>query len=501
MNEFEKNNKKISIYYKQILIYLALFIFIIFPIFGHLEALTIRIWDEARLAINAYEMFKNGNFMVTHYEGNPDLWNTKPPLLIWLQVIGMNIFGPNELAIRLPSALAAFITCIALLVFLKKYFKNNWFGIITVLVLVTSQGYISIHGTRTGDYDALLTLFTTMSGLLFFTYCHKKQTKYLYLFFFVTAFAVLTKSVTGLFFAPALVLFSIIDKQFLSLLKNKHFYLGILVFILIVAAYYIPREIISPGYLQAVQENELGGRYLTALEDHNEGFWFYLNNLINYQYSYWIILVPVGLLVALTSKNQLKKKLGIFTLLMIVVFFLIISTAKTKLVWYDIPLYPFMAISVAFFIHFIIETLESKQILKKPLKFNLLPITFFILVLIYPYNEIFRKTNKQQEIDWAFDIFRVSNYLRDATKGKIEVSNEVIVLSHDTYNGHIKFYVNILNDEGKNITFKLAENLETNDVVLVYQDEIKQQIEKTYDVELLEIYHNISKYKINDKQN
>ena len=61
------------------------------PIFGYLDSYPIRIWDEARLAINAYEMLKNGDFIVTHYDNNPDMWNTKPPLMIWCQVFFMKI--------------------------------------------------------------------------------------------------------------------------------------------------------------------------------------------------------------------------------------------------------------------------------------------------------------------------------------------------------------------------------------------------------------------------
>ena len=170
------------------------------PIFGHLDALPIRIWDEARLAINAYEMLNDGDYIVTHFEGKPDMWNTKPPLLIWVQVFFMKILGVNELSVRLPSAIAAFFTSLVLLIFSHKYLEKFWFGFITVFVLITSHGYINFHSSRTGDYDALLTLFTTLSGLLFFAYCEARNHKYLYLFFLCTALAVLTKSITGLLF-------------------------------------------------------------------------------------------------------------------------------------------------------------------------------------------------------------------------------------------------------------------------------------------------------------
>ena len=52
--------------------YVLLIIVLCMPIFGHLDTLPICIWDESRLAINAYEMLKNKNYLVTHFEGKPD---------------------------------------------------------------------------------------------------------------------------------------------------------------------------------------------------------------------------------------------------------------------------------------------------------------------------------------------------------------------------------------------------------------------------------------------
>ena len=125
-------------------------VFLYMPIFGHLDTLPLRIWDESRLAINAYEMLNDKNHLVTHFEGKPDMWNTKPPFMIWCQVFCMKLLGVNELAVRLPSAIAAFLTCLVLLFFSQWYLKSFWFGFIAVFILISAQGFISLHGTRTG---------------------------------------------------------------------------------------------------------------------------------------------------------------------------------------------------------------------------------------------------------------------------------------------------------------------------------------------------------------
>src|SRR5688572_17362545 len=66
----------------------------------------IRIWDEAIYANNALEMTETENLLVLHNNGEPSLYNTKPPLNIWLQALSIRVFGINEFAIRLPSYLA-----------------------------------------------------------------------------------------------------------------------------------------------------------------------------------------------------------------------------------------------------------------------------------------------------------------------------------------------------------------------------------------------------------
>ena len=149
---------------------ILLLIIMAIPLFYKLGNDPIRMWDESRLSINAYEMHTEGNWIVTRYGGKPDMWNTKPPVMIWLQAVSMKLFGANELAVRLPSALAGIITMLMLMVFAGGYFNKKVLFIIAAFILITSPGYVGHHVTRTGDYDALLVLFTTLFNLCFFIF-------------------------------------------------------------------------------------------------------------------------------------------------------------------------------------------------------------------------------------------------------------------------------------------------------------------------------------------
>ena len=291
------------------------------PIFVHLNHQPIRIWDEARLAMNAYEMNRDGNLLVTHFEGKPDLWNTKPPLMIWLQVLCIKILGFTELAVRLPSAIAALFTCLVMALFSKRYFNDALPGMIACLVLVTTNGYIHIHASRTGDYDALLALFTTTFCLAAILFAEKRSIKYLHIFFAALTLSVLTKSIQGLLFLPAIGLFVLVRRQAGVFLRNKWFYIDLGIFLLLAGGYYLLREQYNPGYLQAVWENELGGRYLGTLEENRQSNGYYLEQLRIWLFKPWVWVSIAGIVAGWFYGNALYRRFTIYMTLLAVSYF------------------------------------------------------------------------------------------------------------------------------------------------------------------------------------
>ena len=88
-----------------ILSHIALLLICVLPLFGHLDEAPIQVTDELRNVQNALEMNSTGKIIVTTFGYEPETWNTKPPLMIWILALSQRIFGYNELAARVPSAL------------------------------------------------------------------------------------------------------------------------------------------------------------------------------------------------------------------------------------------------------------------------------------------------------------------------------------------------------------------------------------------------------------
>jgi 4-amino-4-deoxy-L-arabinose transferase-like glycosyltransferase len=107
-------------------------------------------------------MAHNGDYVHFYYNGKPDTWNAKPPLLIWSIVLAYKLFGYNAFALRFFSAVASVFFFFFAFKLVRLY-ANEKFAFIASLILLTCKAVIGFHVGRTGDADALLLLFVTAS--------------------------------------------------------------------------------------------------------------------------------------------------------------------------------------------------------------------------------------------------------------------------------------------------------------------------------------------------
>ena len=88
-----------------------------------------RLWDrdEPRNARAAYEMLERGDWVVPTFNG--ELRSHKPAMLYWLQMSAYSMLGPSEFTARLPSALSALISVLAIAWLGSRLAgEPGWFG-------------------------------------------------------------------------------------------------------------------------------------------------------------------------------------------------------------------------------------------------------------------------------------------------------------------------------------------------------------------------------------
>lgn len=318
-------------------------------IFLFLDARTppVILWDESRNVVNALEMRRTGPGLVTTYGFTPDLWNTKPPLLIWLMTGSMALFGPSEWAMRLPSALAGLGTLLILILFVRRVTGSIGTALIAATILLLSPGFFGEHGVRTADYDAVLLFFVTAALQLLYFAVHRARpdTRDLLAIGALLGAAAMTKSIAGFIPCVGPLVYLIARKRTGRVFGNWRVYApAVAAALLPLIIFYAARETTAPGYLTAVLHNDMGGRFSQSLIGNTTSHWFYTELLIG-----WFFAGPLLLLVPLIWRDLHGKSraLMIWSLYTAVSVALIYSFSSTRLVHYALPAFPWLSIVAA----------------------------------------------------------------------------------------------------------------------------------------------------------
>lgn len=307
-------------------------------IFYRLGQHSVYWWDEARVALNSLEMLNHPG-LVVRYDGAPELWNTKPPLAIWLNALSLTLFGVNEWALRLPAALAGVGTVLAVYDFTNRL-SDRFTGLLAAVILLGTGGFVEVHVARSADYDSLLVLFSALATFkLFFAF----ETKRFWPIAWLGVAAILTKGVAGALMLPGYALYALVArKDVRPAIVPAATAFGI------VAIFYIARELLAPGYFAAMwqwdiarygvhQQDYIRPSYLTSL------FWpwpiILFEDWTQPMYTAsafpWSTVSLVSLIRPSRAVAYLWCCLGMFLIL--------VSLAATRHGWYIAPVHPLIA--------------------------------------------------------------------------------------------------------------------------------------------------------------
>jgi 4-amino-4-deoxy-L-arabinose transferase-like glycosyltransferase len=293
-------------------------------------------WDEALYGAISRGILDTGNWIDLRWAGNP--WVDKPPLYMWVTVLFYKLFGVNEFAVRLFSALSGIGTVLATYLLGRKLYSRQA-GIASALAILTSFSFF--WGARVGMLDVTLTFFTVLS-LLFFKLGEEKK---LFLFFAPVAFAAafMTKSMAAAPIPVILGIYIIATGQ-LKVFKERSFIAGILTALLIIASWHIAAFAHYGGnFFNDYFVRNTITRSSTSMEGHTGDILTYFGVIPN-KGRPWALFGFALLPLAAALIFAKKEKQHILPVIWASAAFVIISAVKTKLHWYVMPIYPALAL-------------------------------------------------------------------------------------------------------------------------------------------------------------
>lgn len=469
--------------YKEIGIYLLLLTTLYFVFFQHLNSFHILNWDESMFAVNACEMIRNHNFIGLFYKNLPDLFNSKPPMQIWVQVLFIKLIGFNELAIRLPSALASSFSALLLFYFIRKRTTSLIYALCVFFVFITSLGVATFHTGRTGDADALLSFFILCYCISFYKWLFENKNISLFYFFLFLTLAFLTKSIAALLFTPALLISIFYFKKTIVLFKNHWFYIGFILFVLISTGYLFLRNITNPGYINILINNDIG-RYNTVLDSHEEHFDFYFNRFYEERFKWLILVLPGVLLMWLNSK---LRPAFVFLLLLFTCYLIILSSSVSKVEWYDLPFYPILSIFCGYTLYIFIFKFNSNQ---TPFLNALMLCSIFIIPLYFTFRNSYK--NEIKPGDKKLEILNEYAYRNKNNQSLDKVTFLTMYFDRSLY-----FYKYKLNARGLNFNVtNCLDSLKENSIIIVAEDSLKNAVLKKYKTSIIDEYKSVLKLKI-----
>jgi 4-amino-4-deoxy-L-arabinose transferase-like glycosyltransferase len=296
--------------------------------------------DEGRNAEVAREVLLLDDWITPHYDFIPRL--DKPAVFFGLVALAFKVFGLSEWAARLPSVLAA-LCCLSLTYIVARSIFERWAALWSVLILVTSIEFFAL--SRVVILDMVLTFLITLS-LACFWFGHlatgpRRKFLVLLMYAFLGA-ATLVKGPIGLVLPAAVIFFYLLLSGKLALLGEMELSLGVPLFLIVAASWYVAVELRNPGYLHHFLYEENFARFTTT-QFNRSGPWYYFLMVLAAGFFPWTLLLPMTLA---DFRKRPPADGHLFLILWIALPFIVFSLSASKLPHYILPLYPPLAILV-----------------------------------------------------------------------------------------------------------------------------------------------------------
>jgi 4-amino-4-deoxy-L-arabinose transferase-like glycosyltransferase len=350
------------------------FVVLYVSLFSGLGALGLVGPDEPRYAAIARAMAETHDWVTPRLWGTP--WFEKPVLYYWAAGTAMRIFGVNEFAARLPSALGALLAVVAVAwTALRSYgIGAAWYAL---LMLPTSVAMIGFARAATPDMLFAGTLTAAMAIGSEMLQRSRPGPVLRIAFGFLLGAAVLAKGPAAVILAGgATLLWAALSRQWRAPFRFLH-PLVITAFCATALPWYVLCALRNPDFLRDFIWHHNFERYLTPVFQHPQPFWFF-GPILLLGILPWTPLVVPFLVYAFRNKefepirnspSLLFSSWALFALL----FF---SISQSKLPGYILPAIPSAALLLA---RSFVRLVELKSSVVQPVVGSI-GIVFLVLV-------------------------------------------------------------------------------------------------------------------------
>ena len=324
--------------------------------------------DEGAFSEATREMMISKNYLTTYLNGAPRF--DKPILIYWIQLLCVKLFGVNEFAFRLPSALAGTAWATSIFLFVRKESGNRQAFFAAAMMVLALQIIVI---AKAAIADGLLNCFLALTMFSLLTHFKTGSKHSLYIAFAAAGFGMLTKGPIAILIPAAVsFLFALQEgtlKKWIRMIFNP---IGILLFLFIALPWYL-LEYRDQGwaFIEGFFFKHNLSRFNTSFEGHSGSVFYYIPVII-------VGMMPfTGLFftVLFNIKTLLSDRTNRFLLIWFVFVFIFFSLSGTKLPHYTIYGYTPLFILMA----------RALPLSRHPERFALWPLLLLALVTSLPY--------------------------------------------------------------------------------------------------------------------
>ena len=314
--------------------------------------------DEGRYAEIAREMAASGDFVTPRLNGLN--YFEMPPLQDWATAVSFKLFGENEFAARLYTALCA-LGSVMLMFFVGARLFDERTGLLAAAVLIAAPYFAAMAGVVTLDMG--LTFWMTLAVAAFLVAQHAPHVadsrRWMWVSAAGMAGAVLSKGLIGVVFPAAVVfLYGVLHRD-VSLLKRIPWVSGLVVFFALVSPWFIWVSIENPEFARFFFIHEHVERFTTTTHRRVAPAWYFLPILLAGLLPWALVLFPAALC-AWSRPGHIVASDGAYTsttfkpLRFVLIFtafiFAFFSASGSKLPAYILPFFPVLALVIAVYL-------------------------------------------------------------------------------------------------------------------------------------------------------